>query len=292
MKTFRTFGLALIPLFLAVNFTACEDELEKEIVNDFEESESVTDDNEEDTIPHKKRLIEIKTVKNNLDNEPNFKPFTTCYKFSYDNLGRLISSEITNEKDEVVLETYIWFEDSIVCNVKEKNDDCEHILFELDKNLVTTIQREYKSGTKLCSQNFSFMYDSIQHLIKRTFESNIYIYKWKDGKIKDENLENSLDNYHATYTFSEDTCTEYIPIFKFVSLLEYIHPELFGLKINSLLTKEQVYYIGLPIGYTNEYSYTLDSEGYVESYTQNTFAYMGCHDDLTQYSYTTYLKWE
>lgn len=53
MKTFRFFLLVFAVLFLGVNFTACEDEEETEILNDSNEPESVIDENVEDTLPVK-----------------------------------------------------------------------------------------------------------------------------------------------------------------------------------------------------------------------------------------------
>ena len=98
MKTFRFFLLVFAALFLGVNFTACEDEEETEILNDSNEPESVIDENVEDTLPREKRLTEMKIVKNNLTDDPNFKPSSSTYKFSYDNMGRLILCEIINSK--------------------------------------------------------------------------------------------------------------------------------------------------------------------------------------------------
>ena len=73
MKTFRFLGLVLTALFLGVNFTACEDEEETEILNDSNEPESVIDESVEDTLPREKRLTEMKIAKNNGGNDEKSK---------------------------------------------------------------------------------------------------------------------------------------------------------------------------------------------------------------------------
>ncbi|MBO5828690.1 MAG: hypothetical protein U0L67_04535 [Paludibacteraceae bacterium] len=299
MKTFRFFLLVFAALFLGVNFTACEDEEETEILNDSNEPESVIDENVEDTLPRERRLTEMKIVKNNLTDDPNFKPSSSTYKFSYDNMGRLILCEIINSKGVTTsTEIYSWKENSIVCEIMEKDGNDKLITFQLENNLISNLNSKYKNNGENYIQEFSFAYDSMNHLVKQhkkygTKDSSTYNYKWRDDKIQEESFEDYFDRYFTNYTYSEETFNGYLPIFAVVSSLSYIHPELFGVKTNSLLTRESLSYTSIPAHSNTEYTYTMNAEGYVESYSEKTVFYFGCHDDTpTIYGYTTFLKWE
>lgn len=248
MKTFRFLGLVLTALFLGVNFTACEDEEDSDILNDNNEPESVIDESVEDTLPHEKKLTEMKIVKNNLTDDPNFKPSMSIYKFIYDNTGRLILCEsINSEGVTTSTETYSWTENSIVCKIVDKDGDSELFTF----------------------------------------------YKWRDDKIQEEFFEDSHDRYILKYIYSEESFKGCLPTFAVASSLSYIHPELFGVSTNSLLTNESLSFTNVPAYSNTEYTYTKDAEGYVESYSEKTVFYFGCHDDTPSiYGYTTYLKWK
>lgn len=168
MKTFRFFLLVFAALFLGVNFTACEDEEETEILNDSNEPESVIDESVEDTLPREKRLTEMKIAKNNLTDDPNFKPSSSTYKFSYDNMGRLILCEIINSKGVTTsTEIYSWKENSIVCEIMEKDGNDKLITFQLENNLISNLNSKYKNNEENYIQEFSFAYDSMNHLVKQ-----------------------------------------------------------------------------------------------------------------------------
>lgn len=299
MKTFRFLGLVLTALFLGVNFTACEDEEDSDILNDNNEPESVIDESVEDTLPHEKKLTEMKIVKNNLTDDPNFKPSMSIYKFIYDNTGRLILCEsINSEGVTTSTETYSWTENSIVCKIVDKDGDSELFTFQLENNLIRNMNRKYKIGERDYCQETFFTYDSMNYLVTKnkkysSNDSSICIYKWRDDKIQEEFFEDSHDRYILKYIYSEESFKGCLPTFAVASSLSYIHPELFGVSTNSLLINESLSFTNVPAYSNTEYTYTKDAEGYVESYSEKTVFYFGCHDDTPSiYGYTTYLKWK
>lgn len=273
MKTFRTIGLTLAAVLMCVNFTACEE-----------------DDDEPAQNNKSKKLVEIKSVSNGKSYGKNYTN-TETLKFSYDENNRLVSCEHYEEDDEensIFVLNYTWEGNTISADYKS-GDYHEHYLHKLENGLIKSTSYSFGvNGATEHSEITELTYNSDNRIIELNIVNNLKArYTWENNKLTSFHDE---DFVPESISYNDKTCNGYFPLFCFtpgLSDLVYTNPELFGLKLNALPSKiETNTDIEVYKGSSEFDSYTFDSDGYVKSFTVNSYDY-GSEENCT-----VTLKWE
>ncbi|MDD3039643.1 hypothetical protein [Bacteroides sp.] len=262
MRTFRLLGMALVAVMMCVNFVACSDD---------EEGDDTPAKNDDGIITNQKKLIEIKET---YDDETN------TLIFSYDNKGRVISAvEKDSENSGSETTNFTWGNNSIIAT-----EDNRSIIYTLNGGLVRTSQGDgySTSYTYNTSNNLSIIKEISSHSSNESYTNTL---TWANNKITKYSTEGGSE---YQYTYSGKTCKGWFPcldneVWDNLDVVFYAHPELAGMRNSQL--PDQIYskYIDKGEYYddyyqeickyettyeeTIKFTYTLNSEGYVESCT-------------------------
>lgn len=278
MKTFRTIGLTLAAVFMCVNFTACEE-----------------DDDEPAQNNKSKKLVEIKSVCNGKSYYEGNYTVTETIKFSYDENNRLVScehnEEYYNEDDEensIFVLNYTW-EGNSISEDRKSGDYHEYYLCKLENGLIKSISESFDdNGATEHSEITELTYNSDNRIIELNINNKLMErYTWENNKITSYDVE---DFVPYSISYNDKTCNGYFPWLSMGwSDLGYTNPELFGLKLNALPSKIETNTDVEVYKQISEFdSYTFDSDGYVKSFTVNSYEpYLDSEENCT-----VTLKWE
>ncbi len=239
MKTFRLIGMALLAILGSMNFIACGSDDEKE--------ELIK--NEDGVITNQKRLTRIEMVNDGI----------STLTFSYDSKGRVVFKKggVTGDTN------YTWGNNIIMAT-----DDNESTrTYILSNNLVKNINdNDYGYWG-----NTTFSYNSNNQLTKvlqdsEEYGTNTESYTWQGNKIS-KLAHQYREECIYEYTYSGKTCKGYFPLYipSENDEIFYAHPELVGLRCSQL--PDKVYGKDSYSEETEQYTYTFDNDGYIESCT-------------------------
>ncbi|MBO1694296.1 DUF4595 domain-containing protein [Bacteroides uniformis] len=266
MKTFRFIGMALLAVVMSMNFTSCSD--------DDEPSK-----NDDGVITNQKQLVELRMT---------YEDEVSITEYSYDSNGKLVSATNTEQYDgntHTSTYTVTWGANKII-----ESRNGEAITYTLENGLIT--HTSDSDGGDL--DNTDFTYNANNQLVKLQYDEEDYLsYTWQGEKLTKMAWSFSdEDTYELSY--SGKTCKGYLPIMVWSvddlrPLLE-AHPELAGMRCNQLpdkiYSKEENYET------TEQYSYTFDKDGYVESCTEvSTYKRLNNNETRTETTIYTF-KWE
>lgn len=275
MKTLKWIGLSLMGILLGFNFISCS-------------SDSTSDEIDNGIITNQKKLVQVKSDED----------YGYCWDFSYDSKGRLASVEYREIFDydspeinaSVIELSYIdWGENSITRTTSRQGySDDDIVEFSLSDGLVWQI-------TDDDGDNGIITYNSKKQLSVFMDNNSTTSLTWEEDNKVTSVVEaynyDSYTRYSKNIMYSDRKCQGYFPLFYDVinvfidDIFLLVHPELFGLRSNSLPIRLITEYDGETRTY--EYAYTFDKEGYVESFVER------CTSSIWGLSTTNYsLKWE
>lgn len=176
--------------------------------------------------------------------------------------------------------TYKWSKGK----VEQINDQNETVqTYTIKNGLVTEIIPADRGWGAPEDEKISFSYNGNRQLIKQTNQWGPTNLTWNSGRITKATIQDGDYVWVETFEY-EKTCQQgYYPPTDYqnciwpdgnINYLCYAHPELFGLRMNSLPSK-----VKDTEGYVTKYAYTLNEEGCViecsvrNDYTNNTFTY-------------------
>lgn len=266
MKTFRFIGMALLAVVMSVNLTSCSD--------DDEPSK-----NDDGVITNQKQLVELR-----MTNEDG----VSITEYSYDSNGKLVSATNSEQYDgstHTSTYTVTWGANKII-----ESRNGEAITYTLENGLIT--HTSDSDGGDL--DNTDFTYNANNQIVKLQYDKEDYLsYTWQGEKLTKMAWSFSDEDIHEL-SYSGKTCKGYLPIMVWSvddlrPLLE-AHPELAGMRCNQLpdkiYSKEENYET------TEQYTYTFDKDGYVESCTEVS-TYKRPNNNGTRTETTIYtFKWE
>ena len=267
MKTFRLIGMALLAIVMCVNFTSCSDD---------EEEPSKNDDG---VITNQKLLIELR-----MTNEDG----VSITEYSYGSNGKLISATNTEQYDgstHTSTYTVTWGANKII-----ESRNGEAITYTLENGLIT--HTSDSDGGDL--DNTDFTYNVNNQLVKLQYDEEDYLsYTWQGEKLTKMAWSFSDEDIHEL-SYSGKTCKGYLPIMVWSvddlrPLLE-AHPELAGMRCNQL--PDKIYSKDEIDETTEQYTYTFDKDGYVESCTEvSTYKRLDNNETRTETTIYTF-TWE
>lgn len=257
MKTFRLIGMAL--LALCVNFTSCSD--------DDEPSK-----NDDGVITNQKQLVELRMT--DEDGE------SVITEYSYDSKGKLLSANYDGRTFSIT-----WGANKII-----ESRNGEAITYTLENGLIT--HTSDSDGGDL--DNTDFTYNANNQLVKLQYDEEDYLsYTWQGEKLTKMAWSFSDEDIHEL-SYSGKTCKGYLPIMVWSvddlrPLLE-AHPELAGMRCNQL--PDKIYSKDEIDETTEQYTYTFDKDGYVESCTEvSTYKRLDNNETRTETTIYTF-TWE
>ena len=133
MKTLRLLGMALIAIFVSVNFAACSSD-DDEIIKD-----------DDGVITNEKKLVEMKET---------YKDDTNVMTFSYDSKGKLISVVEKDYSNESYITNITWGKNIVKESFNSGNDA---ITYSIIDGLART-------GLEPNGNSYSFAYNSSKQL--------------------------------------------------------------------------------------------------------------------------------
>ncbi len=253
MKTFRLIGMALIAIVMSVNFTSCS-----------------SDDDEENNIVSGKLLRSI-TRKRNDNYQFNY---NEKEQFNYNEKKQLISA--TTYDDKITVK---WSDSDIIVETTSPHFEEEPEDFIIKNGVITSTISDNKTNT--------LSYDSNKHLIKLSGYMNCS-WIWENGNISKFSHDNgeTISSYTCTYYTDKENKHSTIDInalrLYYISgigegeLLLMAHPNLLGTTNKNLLKS-----VTRNDGWSRNYTYEFDSEGYpikiIETITDN----YGSNDSTT-----------
>lgn len=253
MKTFRIIGMALLAVMMCVNLASCNDD----------------DDpvkNEDGIITNQKRLIAFRQESSSG---------SYVVRFTYDNAGKVVH---VMDDDEPI---YIAWTNNAINATSDENGINSYILAD---RLVQMIQED-NGNSQILS------YDANGRLIELSDDAESYEYTWENNKLTKVKHTNKYTRkaYESEYTYSGKTCNgwffnphNYAWDELYHDNIFFAHPELVGLRLTEL--PDKIYYKNIDTGEyfnetfnetyyyervyeeTTEYTYTLDSDGYIANY--------------------------
>lgn len=257
MKTFRLIGMAL--LALCVNFTSCSD--------DDEPSK-----NDDGVITNQKQLVELRMT--DEDGE------SVITEYSYDSKGKLLSANYDGRTFSIT-----WGANKII-----ESRAGSAITYTLENGLIT--HTSDSDGGDL--DNTDFTYNANNQLVKLQYDEEDYLsYTWQGEKLTKMAWSFSDEDIHEL-SYSGKTCKGYLPIMVWSvddlrPLLE-AHPELAGMRCNQL--PDKIYSKDEIDETTEQYTYTFDKDGYVESCTEvSTYKRLDNNETRTETTIYTF-TWE
>jgi YD repeat-containing protein len=262
MKTFRLIGMAL--LAVCVSFASCSSDDEEPAKND------------DGVITNQKLLVELRMT--DEDGE------SVITEYSYDSKGKLLSAN-RRDSDYGREYTITWGANKII-----ESGNRDAITYTLEDGLIT--HTSDSDGGDL--ENATFTYNANKQLIKLQYSENEYtVFTWQGEKLTKMTWNFSDEDIYEL-SYSGKTCKGYLPIMVWNvddlrPLLE-AHPELVGMRCNQLpdkaYSKEEIYEI------TEQYTYTFDKDGYVESCTEvSTYKRLDIDETRTETTIYTF-TWE
>ena len=142
--------------------------------------------------------------------------------------------------------------------------------------------------------NTDFTYNANNQLVKLQYNEEEYLsYTWQGEKLT-KMAWNYDDEDTSELSYSGKSCKGYLPIMVWSvddlrPLLE-AHPELVGMRCNQL--PDRIYSKGEYSESTDQYTYTFDKDGYVESCTDEyTYKRLGTNETSTETTIYTF-TWE
>ena len=263
MRIFKLIGMALLAVVMSVNFTSCSDD-DEPVKND------------DGVITNQKQLVKLKMT--DEDGE------SVITEYSYDSKGKLLSA---NRIESNYSREYniTWGANKVI-----ESTDEDAITYTLENGLIT--HTSDSDGGDLDNTNFT--YNTNNQLVKLQYDEEDYLsYTWQGEKLTKMAWSFSSEDIHEL-SYSGKTCKGYLPIMVWSvddlrPLLE-AHPELAGMRCNQLpdkiYSKEENYET------TEQYSYTFDKDGYVESCTEvSTYKRLNNNETRTETTIYTF-KWE
>ena len=236
----KTFGMAFVAAFMCMNFVACNSDDEPKF-------------NDDGIVTNEKKLVEMIMDKDKFDDD--------TLTFSYDNEGRL-NFMTKRDGEHYYTYSFIWEENSVIEEVEKHHKYLDHNDYNCTYTNVLADQRIIESD------DYTLTYDSSKRLSTLTWNSrDTRAFYWENDNISKVACSYSGEKKITYYT---NTCKGYFPLsFYFLNRIDgpinllFVHPELGGVKRNSLFEKiEFGHYL-----YTGEFSYTFDDDGYVETCT-------------------------
>lgn len=258
MKTFRLIGMAL--LAVCVSFASCSSDDEEPAKND------------DGVITNQKLLVELRMTEE--DGE------SVITEYSYDSKGKLLSANRDGREY-----TITWGANKII-----ESRAGSAVTYTLENGLIT--HTSDSDGGDL--DNTDFTYNTNNQLVKLQYNEEEYLsYTWQGEKLTKMAWNyNTEDTYELSY--SGKTCKGYLPIMVWNvddlrPLLE-AHPELAGMRCNQL--PDKVYSKDEYNEETEQYTYTFDKDGYVESCTEvSTYKRLDIDETRTETTIYTF-TWE
>ncbi len=238
MRTFRLIGMALLAVVMSVNFTSCSD--------DDEPSK-----NDDGVITNQKQLVELR-----MTDEDG----VSIMEYSYDSKGKLLSA---NYRESDYGYTITWGANKII----ESTTNKDAITYTLENGLIT--HTSDSDGGDLA--NATFTYNANNQLVKLQDNEDEYTsYTWQGEKLTKIAWHEQYYDSANEFSYSGKTCKGYLPIMVWNvddlrPLLE-AHPELVGMRCNQL--PDKAYSKSDNYEETEQYTYTFDKDGYVESCTE------------------------
>lgn len=230
MKTFRFLGIALIAILVSVNFTACSSDNEEE-------------NNGGGTVVSDKVLRSI--TEDDSDS----------YLFSYNEKKQLISAAVDRDKINVK-----WSDSDIIVETISPYFEEEPADFIIKNGIITST---------VCDGGIeSLTYDNNKHLTKISGDRTC-MWSWENGNISKFSYNDAGETISCTCTYYTDKENKhstidinalklyYICGIEWADLLLMAHPNLLGTTNKNLLKS-----VTSSDGWTENYSYEIDSEGY------------------------------
>lgn len=262
MKTFRLIEMALVAVFMCVNFASCSSD-----------DDPTEEKDENEVVVSGKKISKIVT-KTEDDTE--------TVTFKYDNQGRVTEViEAYEEKDGNYIYTFkfTWGDDVVKVNENYDNG------FYTDSYILTL-----KNGLVQSSDNNeTFTYNSSNRFIKGQGEWSTTTAIWDGDKLVSV-TEGDMDE--ATLTYGGNSCKKgYFPFIGSIidftcDYLFIAHPEIAGMRTTQLPTSVTWNY-----GYEEEkstLSYEFDKEGYISKIIGKETD----SDDGSTETYTYILTWQ
>lgn len=285
MKTLRFFGVCLLASLLCVNFSACGGEDTPEPENPGNNPSNPTVGPGNGVSSNEKRLVKMEFIEDDG---------TEIFSFEYDEQGRVITA-IEEEDDSygfsINISRLTWKGNTLIYN--EDGDD-DNIVFTLKNGRIVSDRYDYEDE----DNSTKYEYDNDKRLVKIVHEEATTTFSWTYGKIAkwSKNYNSPYDeDYYKEIIYSNQTCKGFFPEFGSLAEDDYIfnmaQPELFGIRSSYLPTtiieKDSDGRV-----WKHKYTYTLDEEGYIIAYTEETTY---THNNSTTSSYLTeqcILTWE
>ena len=263
MRIFKLIGMALLAVVMSVNFTSCSDD-DEPVKND------------DGVITNQKQLVKLKMT--DEDGE------SVITEYSYDSKGKLLSA---NRIESNYSREYniTWGANKVI-----ESTDEDAITYTLENGLIT--HTSDSNGGDL--DNTDFTYNANNQLVKLQYNEEEYLsYTWQGEKLT-KMAWNYDDEDTSELSYSGKSCKGYLPIMVWSvddlrPLLE-AHPELVGMRCNQL--PDRIYSKGEYSESTDQYTYTFDKDGYVESCTDEyTYKRLGTNETSTETIIYTF-TWE
>lgn len=284
MKTLRFFGVCLLASLLCVNFSACGGEDTPEPENPGNNPSNPTVGPGNGVSSNEKRLVKMEFIEDDG---------TEIFSFEYDEQGRVITA--IEEEDasygfSIDINRLTWKGNTLIYN--EDGDD-DNIVFTLKNGRIVSDRYDYED-----EDNTQYEYDNDGRLVKIVSDNSTEVYTWINDKISKISREYNYSyggNANIEIIYSNQTCKGFFPEFGSLAEDDYIfnmaQPELFGIRSSYLPTtiieKDSDGRV-----WKHKYTYTLDEEGYIIAYTEETTY---THNNSTTSSYLTeqcILTWE
>ena len=263
MRIFKLIGMALLAVVMSVNFTSCSDD-DEPVKND------------DGVITNQKQLVKLKMT--DEDGE------SVITEYSYDSKGKLLSA---NRIESNYSREYniTWGANKVI-----ESTDEDAITYTLENGLIT--HTSDSDGGDL--DNTDFTYNANNQLVKLQYDEEDYLsYTWQGEKLTKMAWSFSDEDIHEL-SYSGKTCKGYLPIMVWSvddlrPLLE-AHPELAGMRCNQL--PDKIYSKDEIDETTEQYTYTFDKDGYVESCTEvSTYKRLDNNETRTETTIYTF-TWE
>lgn len=270
---------------LCVNFSACGGEDTPEPENPGNNPSNPTVGPGNGVSSNEKRLVKMEFIEDDG---------TEIFSFEYDEQGRVITA-IEEEDDSygfsINISRLTWKGNTLIYN--EDGDD-DNIVFTLKNGRIVSDRYDYEDE----DNSTKYEYDNDKRLVKIVHEEATTTFSWTYGKIAkwSKNYNSPYDeDYYKEIIYSNQTCKGFFPEFGSLAEDDYIfnmaQPELFGIRSSYLPTtiieKDSDGRV-----WKHKYTYTLDEEGYIIAYTEETTY---THNNSTTSSYLTeqcILTWE
>ena len=263
MKTFKLFGAALLAVMLSVGFTSCSE-------GDGPGGKGA------------KKLVKVVASSGNHSEE---------LTLSYDKSGHLVSAYIGD------VCRYEWSGDTIV-----ETEDDDAIIYDLFNGLIVS-SKDDDSKVKF-SYNSSKQLASIVETENGMSSSETQTISWEGDQVSKVVREDEFRRSEMKFTYEGQTCKGYNPLFGAQiygdTFLAWVHPELFGVRANQLVTK--IIQTGSAkmqgtVTYDEvcDFTYTLDNKGYITSCSMKTETTEKSGNTQTDYwetSYTYNFTWK